>query len=86
MNDSNRRWLGVAALFVLAPAVAMILIMTLLLLGVDPHTVFLPGHFVRSHFHVSNSVGVVTTGVAWWAVVVAVWLVVRRIVRGSRVR
>jgi uncharacterized membrane-anchored protein len=63
---------------VLAPALAAVIIATLLLVGVDPHLVFLPGHFVKSWLHVPNAVGVLATEAVWWAIILAVWLVLRR--------
>ena len=68
---------GLVVLLVLAAIVAGLLISTLLLVGVDPHWVFLPGHFVKARLHVSNRAGVLTTFVVWWAIVVAIWLGVR---------
>jgi hypothetical protein len=81
MSGTKRQWLSIVAIFVLAPMLAIILIMALLLLGVDPHTVFLPGHFVRARFHLPNSVGVITTGIVWWAAIVVLWIVLRRLAR-----
>jgi hypothetical protein len=61
-------------LVVLAPIGAAVMVGTLLLLGVDPHTVFLPGHIVKSWFHTPNSIGVLTTVFLWWAVIAAAGL------------
>jgi hypothetical protein len=82
----TRPVLGLVALLVLAPILAAVLICTLLLLGVEPHLVFLPGFFIKSRleafgFHVPNAVGVLTTGILWWAIVVSVWLALRRLRR-----
>ena len=77
-------------LLVLAPLLAALLITTLLLVGVEPHLVFLPGHLVKSGlaalgFRAANSVGVLITGVLWWGIIAAVWLGLRRVVaRGRR--
>jgi hypothetical protein len=66
-------------LVVLAPIGAAVTVGTLLLLGVEPHTVFLPGHTVKSWlgaigFHAPNSVGVLSTVFLWWAVIAAAGL------------
>ena len=74
----------VIGLLLLAPILAAVLIAALLLFGVKPHLVFLPGHAVRSGlaargFRAPNAVGVLTTFVVWWGIVAAVWLGVRRV-------
>ena len=66
-------------LVVIAPIGAAVTVAALLLFGVDPHTVFLPGHLVMSWLealgvHAPNSVGVLTTVFFWWAVIVAAGL------------
>ena len=66
-------------LVVLAPIGAAVTVGTLLLLGVNPHTVFLPGLIVKSWleafgFHAPNAVGVLSTVFLWWAVIVAAGL------------
>lgn len=76
---------ALVGLLVLAPILASVLIAALLLFGVEPHLVFLPGHSVRSWLaglgiHAPNRVGVLMTVVFWWAIIVAVWLALRRIV------
>ncbi len=81
-----RRGLALIALLLVAPVGAAVLIAALLLFGVNAHWVFLPGHFVKSSlgsfgFRVPNAVGVLTTVVVWWAILVAVWVTVRRLVR-----
>lgn len=88
MVDRARLAFGLVALLVLAPLLAVVLIATLLLVGVEPHSVFLPGHFVKSRLeavgvHAPNAVGVLTTVVFWWAIIVSVWLVLRRLWRWS---
>jgi len=80
------RPLTLAALFVLAPALAVVFISALLLFGVDPHLVFLPGHAARSMleaagFHPHNRVGVIVTFLCVWGIVVLAWLALRRIMR-----
>jgi hypothetical protein len=80
--------LGLVALLVLAPILAAVMIGTLLLLGVDPHLVFLPGFVVKARleafgFHVPNRVGVLSTVVFCWAIIVSVWLALRRLWRGA---
>jgi hypothetical protein len=78
--------LGLVALLLLAPILAAVMIATLLLLGVEPHLVFLPGFVIKSRleafgFHVPNQVGVISTVVIWWAIIVSVWLALRRLWR-----
>ena len=78
--------LTVLALFVVAPIGAAVVIGALLLFGVTPHLVFLPGFFVRAKmealgFHAPNAVGVLTTVVFWWVIIVLVWLAARRVLR-----
>lgn len=77
------RVLTVIALFVVAPIGAAVIISVLLLFGVTPHLVFLPGFAVRKAlgFHTPNAVGVLVTVAAWWAIIVAIWLAVRGIWR-----
>ena len=81
-----RALLALVALLVLAPTLAVVIISALLLFGVDPHLVFLPGHVVKSRleavgFHSPNWVGVLSTVVVWWGIVLLVWLAVRRVWR-----
>jgi hypothetical protein len=76
----------VVALFVVAPIGAAVVISALLPFGVTPHLVFLPGFFVRARldalgFHAPNAVGVLTTVVFWWAIIILVWLTARRVLR-----
>jgi hypothetical protein len=83
MAAGSGRLLTVVAIFVIAPIGAAVVISVLLLFGVTPHLVFLPGFAVRTKlaalgFHAPNAVGVLVTVAAWWAVIVIVWLVVRR--------
>ena len=78
--------LRVVALFVVAPIGAAVVISALLLFGVTPHLVFLPGFFVRARlealgFHAPNAVGVLITVVFWWAIIVLIWLAARRVLR-----
>lgn len=80
--------LRVLAVMVVAPIGAAVVISALLLFGVDPHLVFLPGFFVMSRlqalgFHAANPVGVVSTFVLWWAIIVSVWLALRRLLRAA---
>ena len=61
-------------LVVLAPIGAAVIVAALLLLGVKPHTVFLPGFIVRSWIealglHAPNAVGVLSTVFLWWVVI-----------------
>jgi len=80
------RVLAAIALFVIAPTGAAVIISVLLLFGVTPHLVFLPGFAVRNAlgFHTPNAVGVVVTLVAWWAIIVIVWVGGRRIWSGRQ--
>jgi len=62
-------------LAVIASLAAFLLIVGLLLIGVKPHLVFLPGFALRSilatiGIHTHNRVGVIATGAFWWAIVV----------------
>lgn len=71
------------AILILAPIAAAVLITLLLLLGVPAHLVFLPGHGVKAALaalglQVHNRVGVISTEVFWWAVIVAIGFAVRR--------
>ena len=82
----TRPVLSLVAFMVLALVLAAVLICALLLFGVDPHLVFLPGHAVKSRLaasgvHAHNRVGVLSTVVFWWGIVAIVWLVLRRILR-----
>ena len=88
MVVGGRPALRLVALLLLAPVLAVVIIATLLLLGVEPHLVFLPGFVVKSRleafgFHVPNAVGVLTTVVVWWTIVVSVWLALRRLRPGA---
>jgi hypothetical protein len=83
---AGSRTLTAIALLVVAPIGAAVVISVLLLFGVTPHLVFLPGFAVRTKlaalgFHAPNAVGVLVTVAAWWAVIVIVWLIVRRMRR-----
>jgi len=74
------------AFIVLSGVLAVVLITTLLLLGVQPRAVFTVGFLVRSWcealgFHAPNSVGVVSTVIVTWACIVALWVIVARLVR-----
>lgn len=78
--------LTLLALVLLAPALATVIIAVLLLFGVEPHLVFLPGHFVRSRlegwgFHPHNRVGVLATVMFWWVIIIVVWVTLRRLWR-----
>jgi ABC-type Fe3+ transport system permease subunit len=73
-------------LFILAPILAAVLIGVLLLFGVDPDAISLPGHFVRERlaglgWNAPDAV-LVTTAIVWWAAVVLAWLGLRRLIRG----
>jgi hypothetical protein len=86
MSSRSRIVLGLIAVLVVAPIGAAVIISALLLFGVEPHTVFLPGWFVQSRlralgFRAPNPVAVMSTAVFWWAIIVGVWLAVRRLLR-----
>ena len=86
MRTGPRPVLRLVALFVLAPLLAVVLILVLLLFHVDPHLVFLPGHLLRHGLlrvgiHAPNAMGVLTTVAVWWGIVVVVWLAARRVGR-----
>ena len=81
---AGARRLRLAALLLLAPILAAVILVTLLVLGADPHLVFLPGHFVKDSLEslglrVPNRVGVLTTFAVWWFIVVVVWAGLRRL-------
>jgi hypothetical protein len=83
---AGARPLRLVALLLLAPTLAALILVTLLLLGVDPHLVFLPGHLVKGSLellglHVPNRVGVLTTFALWWFIVVVVWAGLRRLAK-----
>ena len=86
LKMNTRPALGLMALLLLAAVLAAVVIAALLLVGVEPHLVFLPGFFVRSRLdamglHVPNRVGVLVTAAVWWVIIVAIWLGLRRLVR-----
>jgi hypothetical protein len=86
MVASSPAVLRVVALLIVAPIGAAVVISALLLFGVDPHLVFLPGFFVKSRLealgiHAPNAVGVLSTVVLWWGIIVLVWLALRRLWR-----
>jgi len=88
MVRASRPVLTAIALFVVAPISAAVIISVLLLFGVTPHLVFLPGFAVRTKlaalgFHAPNAVGVLVTLVVWWVIVVLIWLALRRLWRRS---
>jgi hypothetical protein len=78
--------LRIVALLIVAPIAAAVIISVLLLFGVEPHLVFLPGLFVKARLeasgvHVPKQVGVLVTEFFWWLIVVALWLGLRRLLR-----
>ncbi len=78
--------LALVALLLVAPIGAAVVISALLLFGVSPHWVFLPGFVVKSRlesfgFHVPNRVAVLSTVILWWGIIVSVWLALRRLWR-----
>jgi predicted cobalt transporter CbtA len=86
MVARSSRVLTLVALFVIAPIGAPVVMSVLLLFGVTPHLVFLPGFAVRSKLaalgvRAQNAVGVLVTVAVWWAIIMIVWVIVRRFVR-----
>ena len=84
MAIRSSRVLTMIALLLVAPVGSAVLISALLLFGVKPHLVFLPGFVMRAKlaalgFHPPNAVGVLVTLIVWWAIIVMVWLIVRRL-------
>jgi hypothetical protein len=91
MGLRNRRLLWAIEAFVLGPALVAVILGALLLFGVSPRLVFFPGHVVLSTLaslglRLSNRVGVVATGGAWWAVIVTARLVLARLKRRAAER
>lgn len=92
MSDRDRPVYRAAFLLVLAPIGAAVLIAVLLLFGVQPRLVFLPGHALKSVLlsmgvTAPNAVGVLFTVFVWWMVIAAIglaWERSRR--RGARSR
>jgi hypothetical protein len=86
VSSRSRPALAAIAVYVVAPLLSVVLIAALLLVGVRPHWVFLPGHTLKAGFGalgltVPNAVGVVGTVITWWALILFVWLVLRRFTR-----
>lgn len=86
MGMTRSTILKLIAVFVVAPIGAAVIISALLLFGVRPQVVFTPGFFFMARletlgFAVANPVGVVSTVVFWWAIILLVWVGVRRIAR-----
>lgn len=77
MSERKQRTFLLIFLFVLAPIAAVVLITLLLAIGVRPALVFAPGHAVIAAakmmgFRAPKPVGVIATGLAWWAAIAAV--------------
>lgn len=82
MSPRNRHVLLVIEAFVLAPLLVGVTLGALLLFGVSSRLVFFPGRAVMSILialgsRVSNAVGVVATGITWWAFIVAARVAIR---------
>ena len=65
---------------------AVVIIAVLLLFGVPPRLVFMPGFVVKSWLtsfgvHVPNAVGVLTTVAVFWAIIVGIRFAVARLIR-----
>jgi hypothetical protein len=75
--------LKLAAILVVAPIGAAVIIGALLLFGVRPQIVFMPGFFVMGQlaalgFTVANPVAVVSTAAFWWALILLAWFAAHR--------
>jgi len=73
------------AFVILAGMLAIVIIAALLLFGVEPQLVFTPGFLVKAWlehlgFHVSNRLGVLSTVLLLWGVIVGVRFAVARAV------
>jgi len=75
--------------FVLLTGVLSVVIITVLLLfGVAPRAVVMPGFLIKSWgeglgMHLPNRVGVVSTVVLLWAAIIAIRFAIARIARGK---
>jgi hypothetical protein len=70
----------------LTAVLAVVIVMALLLFGVPAHRVFAPGFFVKSLFertgvHAPNAVGVVSTVLLVWIVIVVLRFAIMRVIR-----
>jgi hypothetical protein len=79
----NRLSRALLVLFVAVPAGVVLVLAAALFVGVPPAGVFFPGNALKAMlaalgWNVPNRVGVVATGVLWWALVVGAWQVARR--------
>lgn len=86
MMNRDRPIYRVVFLIVLAPVGAAVIVLTLLVLGAEPHLVFIVGHAVKAGLmrlgvHAPNSVGVVSTVFFWWLVIVVIGLAWERVSR-----
>jgi hypothetical protein len=80
-----------AAFFALTGVLAVVIVMALLLFGVTAHHVFAPGFFVKSLFeraglHVPNAVGVASTLLIVWIIIVALRFAIVRAIRARSAR
>jgi formate hydrogenlyase subunit 3/multisubunit Na+/H+ antiporter MnhD subunit len=78
MSARRAAILKLIAALIVAPIGAAVIIGALLLFGVPPQIVFIPGFFVMRQlealgFTVANPVGVVSTVVFWWALILMAW-------------
>jgi hypothetical protein len=83
MGSEPRRVYRWIFILVVAPIGAVVVISALLLFGVKPPIVFAPGRAVKAlleacGLHPANRVAVVSTAIAWWAVIVAAGLAITR--------
>ena len=84
MGLRNRHGLWAIEALVLAPLLAAVIIGALLLFGVPPRLVFLPGRLVMSILgslgvRVPNRVGVLATVLACWAIIVGARLALAKV-------
>jgi hypothetical protein len=88
MGLGKRRLLWAIEALVLAPVLVAVICGALLVFDVSPRLVFFPGHVVMSMLaalgvDASNRVGVVATGLVWWAVMVTTRFVIARSTRST---
>ena len=81
--------LRLLAFLFLTGVLAVVLIATLLLAGVEPRAVFSPGFAVRSWceslgVHAPKQVGVIATVLVFWGAILLVWMIARRVLRGDK--
>lgn len=73
----TRAYIRMIAFVALTGVLAVVIIATLLLLGVAPRVVFMPGFAIKSWcehlgMHVPNRVGVISTVLLLWAAIIGI--------------